>query len=83
MAILSYLRWLASCRVYYRPGHHLKYKTMKTIKPFLMMLLVLLAFTMSSCEVIGDIFKAGMWTALVIIVLIVLLITWLFRKFRR
>ncbi|PTX22654.1 hypothetical protein C8N40_101480 [Pontibacter mucosus] len=48
-----------------------------------MMLLVLLAFTMSSCEVIGDIFKAGMWTALVIIVLIVLLITWLFRKFRR
>ncbi|WP_170866157.1 hypothetical protein [Pontibacter flavimaris] len=56
---------------------------MKNIRPYLMAVLVLLTFTMSSCEVIGDIFEAGMWTALVIIVLIVLLITWLFRKFRR
>ncbi|GAB3823861.1 hypothetical protein [Pontibacter rugosus] len=56
---------------------------MKNIRPYLMTLLVLLTFTMSSCEVIGDIFKAGMWTALIIIVLIVLLVGWLFRKFRR
>lgn len=56
---------------------------MKNIRPYLLAVLVLLSFTMSSCEVIGDIFQAGMWTALVIIVLIVLLITWLFRKFRR
>lgn len=48
-----------------------------------MTLLVLLMFTMSSCELIGDIFEAGMWTALIIIVLIVILITWLFRKLRR
>ncbi|WP_266203387.1 hypothetical protein [Pontibacter kalidii] len=56
---------------------------MKNIKPYLMVVLVLLTFTMSSCEVIGDIFEAGMWAALIIIVLIVLLVTWLFRKFRR
>ncbi|WP_276498656.1 hypothetical protein [Pontibacter litorisediminis] len=56
---------------------------MKNIKPYLMAVLVLLTFTMSSCEVVGDIFEAGMWIALIIIVLIVLLITWLFRKFRR
>ncbi|WP_299760405.1 hypothetical protein [uncultured Pontibacter sp.] len=56
---------------------------MKNIKPFLMAVLVLLTFTMSSCELVGDIFEAGMWTALIIIVLIVLLISWLFRKFRR
>lgn len=56
---------------------------MKNIKPFLMVVLVLLTFTMSSCELVGDIFEAGMWTALIIIVLIVLLISWLFRKFRR
>lgn len=48
-----------------------------------MAVLVLLTFTMSSCELVGDIFEAGMWTALIIIVLIVLLISWLFRKFRR
>lgn len=48
-----------------------------------MTLLVLLTFTMSSCELVGDIFEAGMWTALIIIVLIVVLISWLFRKFRR
>lgn len=50
---------------------------------YLMTLLVLLMFTMSSCELVGDIFEAGMWTALIIIVLIVILITWLFRKLRR
>lgn len=48
-----------------------------------MTLLVLLTFTLSSCELVGDIFEAGMWTALIIIVIVVLLITWLFRKLRR
>ncbi|WP_162912090.1 hypothetical protein [Pontibacter actiniarum] len=56
---------------------------MKNIRMYLMTLLVLLMFTMSSCELVGDIFEAGMWTALIIIVLIVILITWLFRKLRR
>ncbi|GAA4306524.1 hypothetical protein GCM10023183_21790 [Nibribacter koreensis] len=42
-----------------------------------------MSLTLSSCEVIGDIFEAGMWTAVIIIVLIVLLIGWLFRKLRR
>ena len=31
------------------------------------MLLVLLTFTLSSCELIGDIFKAGMWTAVILV----------------
>jgi flagellar biogenesis protein FliO len=42
-----------------------------------------MAFTMTSCDVIADIFKAGMWTALIIIVLIVALVGWLFSRFRR
>lgn len=46
-----------------------------------MTLLILLTFTLSSCEVVGDIFKAGMWTALIIIVIVVLIIVWIFRKF--
>lgn len=48
-----------------------------------MTLLVLLTFTMSSCELVGDIFEAGMWVMLIIIVLVVVLIGWLVRKFRR
>ncbi|AMM51193.1 hypothetical protein TH61_08395 [Rufibacter sp. DG15C] len=58
-------------------------KTMKTLKAYLFSLLLVMSLTLSSCEVIGDIFEAGMWTAVIIIVLIVLLIGWLFRKLRR
>lgn len=56
---------------------------MKNIRAYLMTLLLLLTFTLSSCELVGDIFEAGMWTALIIIVIVVVLITWLFRKLRR
>ena len=56
---------------------------MKNIRLYLPVLFVLLAVTMSSCELIGDIFKAGMWTALIIIFLIVALVGWLFSRFRR
>lgn len=38
---------------------------------------------MSSCDLIGGIFKAGMWTALIIIVLVIILVMWLIRKIRR
>lgn len=55
---------------------------MKNIKVFLSMVLILLTFTMSSCEVIGDIFQAGMWTAVIIIAVVILLIMWLIRKLR-
>ncbi|RDV10398.1 hypothetical protein DXT99_26305 [Pontibacter diazotrophicus] len=57
------------------------YKTMKNIRVYFMTLLILLTFTLSSCEVVGDIFKAGMWTALIIIVIVVLIIVWIFRRF--
>ncbi|WP_187264026.1 hypothetical protein [Pontibacter beigongshangensis] len=53
---------------------------MKNIKPYLYAILIILTTTLSSCEVIGDIFKAGMWTAVIIIVIIVLIVIWIFRK---
>ena len=56
---------------------------MSNIRLYFSMLFVLLAFTMSSCDVVGDIFEAGIWTAIIIIVLIVLIIGWIFRKLRR
>ncbi len=56
---------------------------MKDLKPYLMTLLILLTITLSSCNVIGDIFKAGMWTSLIIIVIVIMLIIWIFRRFTR
>lgn len=38
---------------------------------------------LSSCEVVGGIFKAGFWTAIILIVLVVALIIWLMRRGRK
>jgi hypothetical protein len=45
--------------------------------------LVMVAFTLSSCEAIGDIFQAGMWVGVFVVVIIVALVLWLIRKVKR
>lgn len=45
--------------------------------------LVAVAMLMASCDVIGGIFKAGFWAAIIIILLVAGLIIWLLRRFRR
>jgi hypothetical protein len=45
-------------------------------------LIVLLAMTFSGCEVIGGIFKAGMWVGIIMAVFIVALLMWIFSKAR-
>lgn len=55
---------------------------MKKYSSILLAGLILLT-TLSGCEVIGDIFKAGMWTMFIIIILVVLLIFWIIRRFRK
>ena len=42
-----------------------------------------LMISLSSCEVVGGIFKAGFWTAIILVVLVVVLILWLFNRGRR
>lgn len=37
----------------------------------------------TGCEVIGDIFQAGMWVGIIIVVAIIALVLWLISKFRR
>jgi len=49
--------------------------------PWLM--LVLLLVTFSSCQAIGDIFKAGMGFGIFIVILVVVLIIWLVSRGRR
>lgn len=46
----------------------------------LLFLLVLITVTFSSCEAIGDIFKAGAWTAIIGIVIVVAIIFWIVSK---
>lgn len=56
---------------------------MGNIRSYVSMLLILVMFTMSGCDLVGDIFEAGMWTALIIIVIIIALVVWIFKKLRR
>ena len=55
------------------------------MKQYSILWLCLLAMTVviSSCEVVGGIFKAGFWTAIILIVLVVGLILWLVGRGRR
>ena len=57
---------------------------MNTVRfPFFAALLVLLTFSLSSCDAIGAIFKAGAWTGIVGVFLLVLLIWFVVNRFRR
>jgi len=46
----------------------------------LLSLLLLVAVVFSSCQAIGDIFKAGVWSGIIIVVIIVALIIWIFSR---
>ena len=39
--------------------------------------LAIIAMAFSSCQVVGGIFKAGVWVGIIIVVLVILLIIWL------
>jgi membrane protein implicated in regulation of membrane protease activity len=44
---------------------------------------LVLATTLSSCELVGDIFKAGFYAAFILIAIVVALVIWIFSRFRR
>ena len=46
----------------------------------LVSLLLLFTLTMSSCQAIADIFKAGVWVGVIIVIIIVVIIVWLVGK---
>jgi hypothetical protein len=48
-----------------------------------LILIVLSTVVLGGCEVIGGIFKAGMWTGVIVVVLVVLVIAFVASKFRR
>jgi uncharacterized membrane protein len=45
-----------------------------------MLCLLLLATSLTSCRVVGGIFKAGMWVGIIVLLIVIALIFWIFRK---
>lgn len=56
---------------------------MKRSLPWLPLVLCLLLLPLTGCDAIGSIFKAGAYTGIIVVVLLVLLVLWLFNRFRR
>lgn len=57
---------------------------MKTNKlVFILSLLTVMSFTLTGCEAIASIFKAGMWFGVIGVILVVVLIFWLIGKARK
>ena len=57
----------------------IKNKIMRT-NFFLATFLVLISFSLSSCDAIAGIFKAGMWVGVIVVVVVIALVLWLIRK---
>lgn len=47
------------------------------------LLLLTVLFTVTSCEVVGDIFQAGMGVGIFLVIAVVVLIIWLINKFKK
>jgi hypothetical protein len=60
-----------------------KKQVMKKFNMPLLATLLVLMFTISSCEVIGGIFKAGVWSGIIIVVVIIVLVIWLIGRSRK
>ncbi len=53
---------------------------MATKKYFPLAIIAFLSTTLMSCELVEGIFKAGMWTGIIVVVLVLALIIWVISK---
>ncbi|HEX9979028.1 MAG TPA: hypothetical protein VGB50_00515 [Flavobacterium sp.] len=55
------------------------------MKSFLLRITLLLVvmFSFTSCEVIGDIFQAGVGVGIFLVILVIAVVVWLISKFRK
>ena len=44
---------------------------------------LVLLVTLTGCELIGDIFKAGMWVGVLLVVVVLIIVGWIASKFMR
>lgn len=54
---------------------------MKNINANSLWIAFILMLSLSSCDLAGDIFEAGAWTAIIMLVLVIAIIIWIVRKF--
>ena len=45
-----------------------------------MVLLLAVTLGLSGCELVGDVLEFGFWAVLIVIVLVIALVVWIFRK---
>ena len=65
--------------VYYDIVHHFYFAIMRKLN----LLTLFFAFTiLSSCELVGEIFTAGAYTGIVVVVIVIAVIIWLLSKLR-
>ncbi len=66
-------------------NQNLKTKTinMQRNTKLLFTLLTLIIFTATSCQAIGDIFKTGVWTGIILVVVVVAIIIWLISRTKK
>ena len=50
---------------------------------YLFVAALMLSTLLTSCEIVGDIFKAGFYSAFIVIIIVVGLIIWLVSRFRK
>lgn len=55
--------------------------TMKNLPLSQLLIFALLATTLTGCELVGDIFEAGIWVGVIVVVLVIVFIFWIIRKF--
>lgn len=75
---LIFTEYFSRCSIFI---YNLKTKDMKN-RIINIGLLAMLLTTLTGCELIGDIFQAGMAVGIFVVILVVVLIIWLINKFR-
>ncbi len=53
---------------------------MKNNFPFNLVIFVLLATTLTGCDLISGIFEAGVWVGVILVVLVIALVFWIIKK---
>ena len=44
------------------------------------LLVLLLTLTLAGCDLVGDVLEFGFWTILILLVVVVALVAWIFKK---
>ena len=53
------------------------------MKRFSFVFLLIASLTLTSCDVIGDIFEAGVWSGVILVIAIIALVVWLLSRMRK